>query len=835
MIECKFDELAKKILDEFKQVHYSREFFQAIDVILKEPAADKVKLFQGQPANLSRCSSRNKDLDESERKAREEEKRLLKDLLDKQKELQDQLDDHQQLLIDAQFKATNLSKSATVASCLSPPSTPPSATSGSPSSTSPATAVAAHDNSDKSKEKQTNRARDSPVGVNKLATSKTTSSLDKSTVITAAGQQRKKKSAIPQSTALSGATTSSPTGSLAASSTTGPSSSASVRNPLAKSATVSGATLAQKGPAHRQPEEQRGESPSDMGKKQKWQQNGAQQKTYLSSEGSRSSILTASERIRQRRPTRATLSFEADEEDEEDSETSSEDEEVEGEEGQRLAFESVAARRACLSERLLASQGSSVASGAPSGQQERNRTAQSTVSAALQASGASNSKTTGESALAAARQTQRRQPSVQRSSTIGAGPSSNGLEQRAKFMARQQLGALSKPVAKRTSLGSASQAREQQQREQEGANYEDHFDQDPREPRSIGTVQLMSANKRDYQANSLAGPLTVGHLYKPHMNYSTSALGNHHRLSDDDEIIIIPTTRSPTISPALMGSRNCSPADLGALRHQHDHQQHDHDEHNPELDDDLSNMDELSERFSISRTKSFWEKLTSSRAAGAKQQQQGLTGALPSGEPQAHQQLSTGSTRSPQELGASGGGGHQQPALVGVRSSESSPNNQDWQDRRRNNNSSGHQLGALVGGAQKGLDESARVGSIGRQAGGLATDNGPKSGANKLANKLHRQRGQLFDSSGGSGNSNYSCSSGSGDEAEQAFNLAQEQQQTAKRHYEAQPNARSLSQRPDNNQQQQQRQTRASCHGTVAAISQQLQEMSRANRFRQTR
>jgi len=68
----------------------------------------------------------------------------------------------------------------------------------------------------------------------------------------------------------------------------------------------------------------------------------------------------------------------------------------------------------------------------------------------------------------------------------------------------------------------------------------------------------------------------IGSLYKPHMNYSTSVLGNH-RLSDDDEIIIIPTQ-----SPSLVST-------------------------SPDGD---ANVDELSERFSISRTKSFWEKLS---------------------------------------------------------------------------------------------------------------------------------------------------------------------------------------------------------------------------------
>lgn len=94
-------------------------------------------------------------------------------------------------------------------------------------------------------------------------------------------------------------------------------------------------------------------------------------------------------------------------------------------------------------------------------------------------------------------------------------------------------------------------------------------------------------------ANANLGPVTNGdrgheildhhdlkNLYKPHMNYSTSLLGNH-RLSDDDEIIIIPTT-----SPSLVSTST--------------------DRESPNTDEQSQDV----ERFSISRTKNFWEKLS---------------------------------------------------------------------------------------------------------------------------------------------------------------------------------------------------------------------------------
>lgn len=69
-----------------------------------------------------------------------------------------------------------------------------------------------------------------------------------------------------------------------------------------------------------------------------------------------------------------------------------------------------------------------------------------------------------------------------------------------------------------------------------------------------------------------------GSLWKPHMNYSTSMLGNP-RLSDDDEIIIIPTQSPSFVSPSPDGQ--CE-----------------------------THAEDMTERFSISRTKSFWEKLS---------------------------------------------------------------------------------------------------------------------------------------------------------------------------------------------------------------------------------
>lgn len=78
----------------------------------------------------------------------------------------------------------------------------------------------------------------------------------------------------------------------------------------------------------------------------------------------------------------------------------------------------------------------------------------------------------------------------------------------------------------------------------------------------------------------------MGALYKPHLNYSTNVLG-HHRLSDDDEIIIVPTNQNPT-SPSLTSLSPDMP--------------------------DSTNDDEPQERFSISRTKSFWERLANTKS-----------------------------------------------------------------------------------------------------------------------------------------------------------------------------------------------------------------------------
>lgn len=113
----------------------------------------------------------------------------------------------------------------------------------------------------------------------------------------------------------------------------------------------------------------------------------------------------------------------------------------------------------------------------------------------------------------------------------------------------------------------------------------------------LSPVKELSSSTPNYREASLSivsngsssGQRSIEHqaiksLYKPHMNYSTSALGSH-RLSDDDEIIIIPTK-----SPSLISSspdRESSNAT---------------DEHLQDI-----------ERFSISRTKNFWEKLSNTK------------------------------------------------------------------------------------------------------------------------------------------------------------------------------------------------------------------------------
>lgn len=125
------------------------------------------------------------------------------------------------------------------------------------------------------------------------------------------------------------------------------------------------------------------------------------------------------------------------------------------------------------------------------------------------------------------------------------------------------------------------------------------------QPRSLGNPSTSPSRNTTPTSQSieLSSKETLGHLYKPHMNYSTSLLGNH-RLSDDDEIIIIPTA-SPS---SLISSSCCSPA--GA----------------PQNTGNTSEPPEeadLSERFSISRTKSFWERLSNTTTTATSNTKQG--------------------------------------------------------------------------------------------------------------------------------------------------------------------------------------------------------------------
>lgn len=92
------------------------------------------------------------------------------------------------------------------------------------------------------------------------------------------------------------------------------------------------------------------------------------------------------------------------------------------------------------------------------------------------------------------------------------------------------------------------------------------------------TMYRLQQQQKEPRSMSILTSNDIRSLYKPHMNYSTSVLGNH-RLSDDDEIIIIPTQSPSMISPS------------------------------PDMMSDAT-IDELKDRFSISRTKNFWEKLS---------------------------------------------------------------------------------------------------------------------------------------------------------------------------------------------------------------------------------
>ena len=477
--------------------------------------------------------------------------------------------------------------------------------------------------------------------------------------------------------------------------------------------------------------------------------------------------LTASEKLRQRRPTKAILNDRFEDQDHEDSDSSSEQDEDgdNGEEDVDFQFANLAARRACLNERFLAA----------GGQQNQKTTSELQRKRSLISAGSDQPSEAQ----------QKRQATIQRSSTICG--SSRMSQQRAKLNAVANNGTNAK------SGGPNNRNR---------PAYNDYDEDDDREPRSIGTVQLVNQSRRG-QSTGGAPVTMMSHLYKPHMNYSTSALGNHHRLSDDDEIIIIPTTRSPTVSPALLSSRNCSPMDARNANNNNNNNHLDED-------DDTSNVDELSERFSISRTKSFWEKLTKAKCGpkvSANEQQQQ-------------------SARSPLE---SMMGAELQPAIVGVRSNGNSPYN----------SKTGEQLlvsKTTVGGSPV-MQQNHGNKLVGIHQASFSSNS-----------QTNRSRGQLLDSSGGSGNSNYSCSSGSGDEN----NLPIQHQQKNQTHSNSRSSPLSL-QQPISHQQQRQQEAhqsirnnnarqqeaqqpkRTNCPKTVKAISQQLQEMSRANSFRQTR
>lgn len=227
---------------------------------------------------------------------------------------------------------------------------------------------------------------------------------------------------------------------------------------------------------------------------------------------------------------------------------------------------------------------------------------------------------------------------------------------------------------------------------------------------------VMMLNKRD-----------IGSLYKPHMNYSTSVLGNH-RLSDDDEIIIIPT-QSPSVMSTSPDMSECQANRTDAAAGQA----------NSLIQ---SGPDDATERFSISRTKSFWEKLSKGRAGQR-------IGSEPS------------SSADTDCLQSAAGGGKQAANCLANNQYQFNVHGFTFSDRISS-------LKSSKGNGGKKLDCSKQTTNVGRQAHNL----------------------DRMDSTGGS-NSNYSCSS-SGDE-----------------------NSGSHSQ-----------------HNPVIG---QIQEMSRQNRFRQTR
>jgi hypothetical protein len=727
LIESKFNQLARKILDELRHSNYSHDFFQAIDVILNEPASlSQPDAAARRAANQARRQQRIKRLKETNPAktttttpngaAGQEhgpEKGLADDIglelkrqceliMEKQKQQQEQLDNHQQILFDTQYRSLPAEITEAVAGheqrrAGAKASSQKTSVGGGGAdggafkeSSSSSSSSAPRDKTGDiagvqafGKQQQAfSRLQQQQQSSNKTNNTKTarTTSKSKENLESrrddgpaahpinelASAKDQKHKSAIPQSTILSGINQRLD-------------GAAGGAYPISKSATVAtsgvSSSLSPNGAS------QLGKGLVRQASLRLNKQTSEAQRQFIQQQ---TRPLAASEKLKQRRPTRANV---LEQPLTDDSDDDLDDDDDDDDDEHEFNYQSLASRRAHLNQKFVQQQqhqeqtssatktGEHAATMAPGGQQQaaasRSRhQVVSTIQSGIKQAPVNTANMT------VAKQKQRFSSGAQvvRSSTLGAGqmtrPASGG--------ARRQLAST-----------------------QSNDNDEDNK-HDNNEPRSLGG--LLTSND-------------IGHFYKPHMNYSTSLLGNH-RLSDDDEIIIIPTSQSPS---SLM-SASVSP--VGHPQHQQ-HQQLEPGKQGS----DANNIDEFSERFSISRTKSFWEKLANSKSGTADDAAKG--GLVPS--PQHDKQYFNSSQRSL----ASG------PNLVAdTKSSQCSLLNQSGQsaDGRPANNGHGQHQHHHYPAAMKGAFDR-------------------------------------MDSTGGSGNSHYSgCSSSSstsGDEQTGQLNLAE--------------------------------------------------------------
>lgn len=543
LIDSKFNELAKKILDEFKQTDCSRNFFQALDMILNETPDTgdlshsrhkQQRGFKHGSKTTRRQENQLKDISsETNNNNLDNLKKQCELLIEKQRQQQEQLDSHQQILFDSQYRSLPAEITQAVAGHEQRRANAKSQAASSTVHAGDSVQVTVNGRQPETatNRKQTTGQHKANGGVKTCASKENLTSGPKRDSPTAKPDQRQQRSAIPQSTILSGISQK---------------AEVAANYPIGKSATVGAVANAEalnsglKRQASLKLNRQSREAQQEFIKQQ-------------------TRPLAASEKLKQRRPTKAVLgelrpapSDDSDLDDDNDDEDDDDDE---------FEYQNLASRRAYLNQRFI-------------NQQQESQPKKGNDQVAVQ----QHPATAGR-------------PRQQVTSTIQAGIKQAPVNTANMTVAKQKQRFSSGAQVVRSSTIGASQmptrpsggAARQQAR---SAREDQAADQAEQEPRSLGG--LLTSHD-------------ISQLYKPHMNYSTSLLGNH-RLSDDDEIIIIPTCQSPSLMSASV-----SPV-AGGQQQQQSESQH--------PDRTTNNIDEFSERFSISRTKSFWEKLANSKSSG---------------------------------------------------------------------------------------------------------------------------------------------------------------------------------------------------------------------------